>query len=71
MYIWLNTVHVSIRVSYAHTLVSHWVLWTTQLPAIVYVTSKRPQNGLMGLMNVVNILLCDTEGSCSDNVAFI
>ena len=67
----LNTVHVSIRVSYAHTLVPYWVLRTTQLLAIVCVTLIKVHNGLKGLRNVVTILFCDAEGSCSENLAFL
>ena len=67
----LDTVHVSTRVSSAHTLVPHWVLWTTQPLAIVCVTFGKVHKGLMGLIEVVIVLMCDTEGSCSENVAFL
>ena len=36
----LDTLQMSIRVSVVHTLVPHFVLWTTQPLAIVCVTFK-------------------------------
>ena len=49
-----DNAHVSIWVSSAHTLVSHWVLWTTHTTAILCVTFEKVHKGLMGLMHVIH-----------------